>query len=457
VRLILGSINGDYLMDLLEGAKGVSEGQRVTEGVWAAVAYATSARDSRSLIEWCFGNEVPLRFWGRLDEDVPVSIEILNRFLSCKSPNYVCKLVERHHAKVIWWRGYGVYVGSANLTYSAWNSNVEAGCFFPEAEIDTAFDGDLRSFFRQLDEHATPLTEELRDLMIIRARSLELGKVPSGAFWKHPSLNRWSGLVRTSRRAAIDRRRLEFLAEWHSTLQLLRSIGQVVSDEANRPSWVSAQASSGAQADQFLHAHYYHRTFDGRRANYEQHFESNRSRPEQAQQEAIAWWRALPSAPTGEDRAINETAPVLRRMLEEESLRAMTEADFRRVAQDVHAMREFARRVPNQTVRLKTDGTPYTIPEKLDALCAHIWNNRSANGARVNEVVRHVLYGGAEDRVPERLWDAVADPQWKLECMGISAFGEMVGWAMPDRFPPRNGRTSKALRSLGYPVHVHVT
>ncbi len=32
----------------------------------------------------------------------------------------------------------------------------------------------------------------------------------------------------------------------------------------------------------------------------------------------------------------------------------------------------------------------------------------------------------------------------------------MVGWALPDHFPPRNGRTSKALKALGDDVTIHV-
>ena len=98
----------------------------------------------------------------------------------------------------------------------------------------------------------------------------------------------------------------------------------------------------------------------------------------------------------------------------------------------------------------------YTIPQKLDALTAHIWNSKAENGSSVTGVITYILYGGPDDLLPERRWEAVADPKWKLECMGISAYGELVGWAMPDKFPPRNGRTSKALRSLGYDVQVHV-
>lgn len=457
MRLILGGINGDYLRNLIEGASAVVEGARVTESVLAAVAYATDAKDSGSLIRWCFDNDIPLKFWGRLDEEVPVRVEILNLFLHRRSPQFVCKLVTHHHAKVIWWRGFGVYIGSANLTYSAWNSNVEAGCFFDESEIDSQFEGDLQRLFGELDLNATMLTEEVRDLMISRARALEAKKVPSDDFWNHPSIKQWPGLVRTTPRRANDRRKAAFLAEWHSTLQTLRDIGAAVSLDVNRPDWVSATSSPGAQADQFLHAHYYHRTFDGRKADYERHYAQNHANPIRARNEAIAWWRGLASAPTNEDVAINTTAQRLQELLSENALKRMTLPQFREVAGDVHAMIEFSRRVRNSIVGLQSSGIAYTIPQKLDALTAHIWNSKAENGSSVTEVITHILYGGPDDLLPERLWEAVADPRWKLECMGISAYGELVGWAMPDKFPPRNGRTSKALRSLGYDVQVHVS
>lgn len=457
MKLILGGINGDYLRNVIEEASATVQGRRVTESVWAAVAYATDAKDSGSLIRWCFDQNIPLKFWGRLDEEVPVTIEVLNMFLIRRSSEFICKLVKHHHAKVIWWRGFGVYIGSANLTYRAWNSNVEAGCFFTESEIDGQFESDLNRLFAELDDNATTLTEELRDLMIGRAKRLAANDVPANNFWNHPSINQWSGLARTSPKNASDRRKEVFLREWHSTLQILRDIGSTVSLSSNRPAWVQPNASPGAQADQFLHAHYYHRTFDGRRADYERHYEQNRGNSAIAKKEAVKWWQSLASAPSGEDTKVNVIAPRIREMLKEDVLRKLTLENFHRLASDVHAMVEFSRRVSNSIVGLSSSGATYTIPQKLDALTKHIWNTKSENGSRVTDVIGYILYGGPDDLLPERLWAAVADPKWKLECMGISAYGELVGWAMPDRFPPRNGRTSKALRSLGYDVQVHVS
>ncbi|WP_210163301.1 phospholipase D family protein [Niveispirillum irakense] len=443
----MNGINGNYLQYITENHSAD------TEEVIAAVAYAT---ESSLLFDWCLEREIPLTFYGRLDEDVPVSYAILDKFLKKKSPNFACFLVQHHHAKIIWWKGVGVYVGSANLTQSAWNKNIEAGCFFDEAEISEEMEADLNKIFEKLTENSTPLTEELANIMKDRERSIYRNHPKPDAFWKESSLKTWGGLTHVSRLAAEKVRKNAFLEEWYSTLQVLRDIADTVSTSDYRPIWVNASAPKGSQADQFLHAYYYQRTFDGRKANYRKHFEDNKTRKLDALQEAMKWWHKLPSPPQNEDIVVNEKAPLIQALLSKEKLSSMSYEDFHMLCSTVHAFIDYSRRVKNKSVKLKTDGTKYTIPQKIDALSHRIWNDQTENGLTVRDVLSFILYGGSQDQLPERLWKCISDPQWKLEGLGVSALGEIVGWALPERFPPRNGRTSKALRSLGFPVKIHV-
>lgn len=447
MRLILGGINGHYLRNITENVAAE------TEEVLAAVAYVA---DSSLLFEWCWNNKIPLKFWGRLDDTVAVTTNVLRTFLNRKSQLYICKLVQHHHAKVIWWRGVGVYIGSANLTDSAWYKNVEAGCFFDESEIDGDMASDIESLFDTLDNHATPLTEELINAMDARSNEIAAKKPGPGQFWASPSFKKWSGLVHTAPKKARDQKKQVFLEEWHSTLQDLRNIGERVSKDQNRPIWIGADVPAGAQVDQFLHAHYYQRTFNGRKANYETFFLKNKYRQEESLQEAIEWWRNLRSAPLYEDEMLNERAPFLQNILSRGQISKMTGSDFEAICNRVHAITDYARRVRNRSVSLPDNGTQYTISQKVEALAKRIWSNRSSNGARVDHVLSFVLYDGSVDQLPERLWKAISDPSWKIDGLGVSALGEIVGWALPDKFPPRNGRTSKALRSLGFDVRVHV-
>lgn len=447
MKLILGGINGQYLRNITENCFGD------TEMVVAAVAYAT---DASLLFDWCLEYDIPLKFYGRLDDSVAIKTPILEAFLSRKSAKFTCHLVQHHHAKVIWWHGVGVYIGSANLTSSAWYKNIEAGCFFPENEIDDEMASDLRALFSTLDSSATPLTEELLEVMKSRAREVTASKPDPKDFWRSSSFIKWSGLVQTGPKKASDRRREVFLKEWYSTLQDLRDIGAKVILPENQPSWIRDTATAGAQADQFLHAHYYERAFDGRKANYAALYEQNKNRRDQALDEALKWWHRLPKAPSSEDEMLHVTAPALRSALSEEKLAVMKYEQFQKVCMEVHAIKDYARRVPNKAVGLVDDGTQYTVADKIAALSKRIWNDRSSGGVRVNAIISYILYGGSEEQLPERLWQAVTDPNWKIDGLGISALGELTGWALPDRFPPRNGRTSKALKSLGFDVTIHV-
>jgi hypothetical protein len=449
-RLILSGINGQYLRAITDNAG------PATEYVEAAVAYVT---DESLLFEWCWQKRVPLRFWGRFDDSVPVKVEILRTFLSRKSPNFSCKLLMHLHAKVIWWHGYGAYVGSANLTDAAWYTNVEAGCFFDETElVAAAMDMELRDFFRRIDENASPLSDELFRTIEIRAQQLqklaEQDREQRRRFLDTSSIHHWEGLLREPHSTAVARRRTAFLGEWYSTLQDLRSIGETVSRNGNRPVWIPEDVPTGAQADQFLHAHYYNNVIEGRRSRYEELFEANRGNPEQALNRAIDWWRNLPGPPSGEDRTLLEWAPFLRNSLSRDRILELSESEFEAICHRVWSIQDHARRMANITLNL-TERQPYDIPTKTTALAKFLFSRRSRNGSNVLEVIYHVLYDGTDDSVPERLWEAIAADAWRIEHFGISALGELVGWALPERYPPRNNRTSKSLRSLGFPVIAH--
>jgi hypothetical protein len=67
-----------------------------------------------------------------------------------------------------------------------------------------------------------------------------------------------------------------------------RNIAALVIEPIHVPRWVDPGVPPGSQADQFLHAHYFHRTFEGRRAKYEEWYVKNAGRKQAALTEAIA-------------------------------------------------------------------------------------------------------------------------------------------------------------------------
>ncbi|WP_254773378.1 hypothetical protein [Nitrosospira sp. Nsp13] len=70
------------------------------------------------------------------------------------------------------------------------------------------------------------------------------------------------------------------------------------------------------------------------------------------------------------------------------------------------------------------------------------------------DLLDYVVWGSGS--VAQRLWNAIRDKQWAINHIGLSSLGEIIGWARPDEFPPRNMRTSKGLRALGRDVRIGI-
>ena len=268
------------------------------------------------------------------------------------------------------------------------------------------------------------------------------------------TVKHWPGLVHVPIKAAKERQKQSFIDEWFSTLQMLRNIGSMVASDRNRPSWIPDTVPSGAQTDQFLHAYYYNLVIEKGRSLYAEKFEANKVNPARALNDAIKWWHALSSPPSNEDRTLLQWAPLLREFLAQERILSLSESEFEGICQRVWSIQDHGRRVSNVTLNLPA-GQHYDMATKTRELARFLYSRRSQNGSSVLEVISHVLYGGTDDALPQRLWEATADDRWRIEHLGISALGELVGWALPDKFPPRNNRTSKALYALGNPVTVH--
>jgi hypothetical protein len=149
-----------------------------------------------------------------------------------------------------------------------------------------------------------------------------------------------------------------------------------------------------------------------------------------------------------------EWAPLLREMLSADRLLRLSGEEFAAICQRAWSIQDHASRVANATLNLQ-GGRAYNRATKTQALAQFLFSRRSQNGSNVLQVIHHVLYEGIEENLPNRMWEAITGDQWRIEHLGISALGELVGWALPERFPPWNNRTSKSLRSLGFAVTVH--
>lgn len=459
MRAVMGELNGVRLLELMQAATGRCH--RVT----ATVAYAT---DNNPFLEYCIDHGILVEFIGLLDEDEAVALPVLQRLLRAGPLKVNARVVKGHfHSKIIWWHGFGAYIGSANLTHSAWFSNVECGVFLEEGEIlGTSLQMDLELQFDYLRSQSVPVTTELLEalskLASVNAAAYRAKQNAASQFQlvthgiaRHLGLAGYGPPTQTT---AFTR----FTAEWNKTLELLRGLSREFSKLGLRPHWVSPEADPTVHFDQFLHAYYYVRLREDREVEdsrrsadlVNQAFERHRHEPAAALREAAHWWASLDEAPYGEAVFIGETTPWLRKMFGPERMAAWTLSEFQQVLFEVHAFKTHARQVRNTDFGLPKDHQE-SARDRSDRLAKWLWEQpREATQNHVLELLQHLLWGTQPASMVERLWNVTTDDAWRYDHLGPSSLGEAIGWARPDRYPPRNNRTNKALRSLGHDVRL---
>jgi hypothetical protein len=453
MKFVSSGLNGVYLQELAERAHTEANCRHVQ----AAIAYASG---HPKLFELCKQYKTRLEFWCRIDQTVPVRPAILKDFLSQSSLNYVCKVVpDIFHAKVIWWHGYGIYIGSANLTDRAWLNNIEAGVFIEEAEfLGEALEVEMRNFFQQIDSRSHFLTQEIYEqqekLFKIRAALRDAEKNIEDDYEKNRRLPRNTPLNFVHKQEMQSRRRDEFLKEWAEALNVLRIISSKL-DSEYRPAWVPEGVAPGLQTDRFLHAYYDEFVKEGNKAMHKERYHENRDNPDQALYAALLWWKNLPDAPENVYERINVTAPYLKNLLSKEKIKSLSREEFMEFCSNIFAIADNSLQISYKRYGLTEPLPKMDAKARVEYLANWLFNWRTSENRTVLDTLFHVLYGGDWADVPARIWDAVEREEYKIKHLSIGSLGEIVGWAMPDKFSPRNGRISKALRALGYGVRVY--
>ena len=448
MKMYANTINANYLRNVLPDAD--------FDVSWAKAAIAYG-NDAGTLIEQCRSDGIRLDIWMRYDHTVPVAPSLLRKLLRYSAENIFCWLIpDVLHAKVIWWKNYGAYIGSANLTKRAWVSNIEFGVFLSEDELETGdVLTDLEGFFESLSNlsNSSPLTEEIVE------NQQRLKDSRSKALWKIDKDSKaeriipvWNGPAHVSeRQSTYATKRTNFVQEWQSGITALRELARKA--PSYRPVWLDDDVPATWQADQFLHAYYYNRVVEGNRHPFEKYYLQHRDNPAAATTEALEWWSELDAPPSGEDYNCHNRAPIIRQLLSREHLRNLTETDFQRVCQANHATEDHVMRTGPKKLGLTRDPES-SREQRVASFASWLWHSTNRRGNRIVELLTFVLDEGASKDFPSRLFEASYGTDRKFLHFGVNQIGELAGWARPDLYPPRNGRTSKALRALGYDVRV---
>jgi hypothetical protein len=447
VNFFANKINGNFLNNVLPGP------EIEVDWIKAAIAYGS---DGSTLVENSIQNQRKLEIWMRYDHTVPVTPALLKKLLKHTKDNIFCFLIpDVLHAKIIWWKGYGVYIGSANLTDRAWYSNIEFGVFLSEVELENhGAISEIEFFFEELElcPKAFPLNDwviaEQEKLLKLRRKPVfELNKETE----KLRKVSVWEGPAAVVRETAMNRHKSNFINEWQNGLAVLKSIADVAPQY--RPKWLNEEVPAEWQADQFLHAYYYNEVVNGNKHPVEDFFLKHMRDPARATRLALLWWSELPSPPSNEDENCHVLAPLIRKHLSRDGLENMTVEHFAEVCIANHSTMDHIRRMTHADLGVDQN-SELDFRSRAEAFARLLWSRRNKRGEHVVELIKFILDGGSKYDIASRVFEAAKSPNRRFSHLGPNQLAELAGWARPDVCPPRNGRTSKGLRALGYNVKV---
>jgi len=336
---------------------------------------------------------------------------------------------------------------------------IRGGLFLSEDEIDYFEQREqLEGFFDHLEDTSKALTQEI--IAQLRDRQERYKKIQQlvDDFEKGEKATRLvppsTNLISVNKKPHQEKRKEAFIEEWNSTLEILREIGDVVS-ASYRPEWVKDTVPKSTQADQFLHAYYYNFVVEKNASTHRELHEANKGIPGEALSVAMNWWKSTQSPPSGEDRQFYEWGPAILELVRPDKILSLSEQEFIDLCCKIHAFRNHSRQIPYSTLAMEKGEVVADEEEKILKGAAWVYRHHSARGRTVLELINYLLYSGKEQDISLRLWEAHRSEEWKIPHFGLSTLGELVGWALPERFCPRNGRTSKALYALGYNVRLY--
>lgn len=436
--------------------------------VYAAIAFT----HSDILIDKCEKNDIELEWWGLLNSRDSTDLTLVIRAIKNHKMRFY-PFAEYFHPKVILFEGFGLYIGSANMTKSALEDNVEAGIFIDEKEIEDK--EVIYDFFNKLRESSIPATiddvEKIDKFILstmIEKKEIETTQSIIDENFRESLghlflLNRGVADWETTKKSRESKKKISFLQEWRETQNYISNVQKLVVENCTQPKWVSKEAYPSIVTDQLLHAYYYtyvlkEKTFiadeDEQKSilKVNESYIMNKGNIKNAILDAIHWWEQLSAPPNDEDVHINKWGIENRRILGQLKDNDLSINEFIRIMQQNHAARNHARQIKNSYFNLPDDFKA-NMDERTEILSKSIFNSKTKKGMHINEVLRYLLFKETE-MLEERVYNVLNDDKYKFEHFGKSIVGELLGWGRPDITHLRNNRVNKGLKCLGFNVRL---
>ena len=422
MKIVGNSLNGVWTREVVQW----SDNDDLL-GIELAVAY-TSKMDE--LLKLSSRRKIPLNLYTLADGDGFPSLDVARAIVRSSNSSLRLYLIKKfYHPKIMWFRGVGAYIGSANLSDSAWSRNQECGIWMDEDELHREnWIEQLGSIFMTVRESCKEATlEDIEALDAIKTRRAALNaqerefrqfvdKMLSGIPGDSPLTDQ---SISKNRGGAA---RNAFMEEWELGLTTLRKLAKRFEEEKDRwPKWVNREAAPAIVQDQATEAwweHEFRKTRESGRLMQEAH-QRNRSRSVDAENDLIAYWEAFqPKELDKWQRFVNDAPSYLRTHLSREALSNLDQGYLGEILSRCHAAIAHSRQMKNADFGLGP-GAQTELQARVQLFAEYLWKARSETNRTVKDVLQYVLWGDTaghpDDHLPaSRIWAALHEPEWKL-------------------------------------------
>ena len=462
MRIVANSLNGIYPRDLVEIVR--AHKSKLLH-IDLAVAYVSKMDEIFELAELA---NVPLRLFALADGKFP-NVDVARHVIEHRRLSWQLFLTrDFFHPKIMWFRGVGVYIGSANLSDKAWNRNSECGIWMDAGELEGAgWDIELEAIFTSILERSTAAgLEEIKALEELARRRTAAGLDKRDRGFE-ADCDELLGNIR-GKQAPSDvtkvnlpggAARAAFMAEWVSSLTILRKMRILFEGRKDAwPKWVDPTTHPAIvqdQATEWWWNNTFRETGESEAVMQRVHRE-NAANPDVAVNNVMEAWLGFREGGPGTNwyKFMNENPRRLHEMLSETSLSELTQVGLSEVLYRCHASKAHARQIRNSEYGLGPDEFR-TEEQRCEMMAGKLWHHQTNAGRNVTDLLRFVIWGDRNGLAPgsvcaSRIWSAARDEEWRMPHLGVNILGELIGYARPDEYPPRNNRVSKTLYALGF-------
>jgi len=431
------------------------------EHIYAAIAFSYDDL----LVRKCIDKKIQLEWWGLFNSDISTSIELIKTAIKSSIIKFY-PFASNFHPKVIYFENYGLYIGSINMTKNGLYNNIEAGVFIEENEISFDMKNEIQSFFNFLRGKSIPISiddinvldeyiEEIKnDENEIERKKASIDELFDEKF-QHLFLLK-AGVTdwEKTKKDTENKRKLLFLQEWRETQNFISIVHQEILKIYNKLSWVTEDVEPKIVTDQLLQSYYYDFILKGKEegksiVKVNESYEKNKRDPLTALEKAMDWWQ---NNYVPDEQTIFIWGRENKEILNTIKKRDISYEEFHKVLSQNYAAVNNARQIKNKFFNLPDDYKT-NLAKRTEIYTKWLYEQKSFEKLNINAVLRYLLF---EDSVPleERIYNTLNNKKYRIERLGRSIIGELVGWCRTDITHIRNNRVNKALRCFGYDVRL---